>query len=477
MRKLVLITLSFLLTFSFFATYGDSAEHATEHIVKAETKSENPFSDLRTLGEEEIIRLFDNAIVTGFPDGTFRPSNNVTRAEAITMIGRALGLDGEQQPTQFPDVSQDHFASGYIAAGVKEGIITGFEDGTFKPSQPVTRMQMALFLTRAFELSGTSQVTFFDVTPYTDGYEEIMKLAEARITAGYPDNTYRPRNATSRLEFSLFLARTLFEEYRLPEQQFTDRKEISITRAVVVDAPGGLNVRTEPNASSQILGRLANGTMVEYSEAVGGWAKITYNDREAFVSMTFLRVPPVSSSGIQGRTIVIDPGHGGRDPGAVAFGVREKDVVLATGLILEKKLKDAGVNVIMTRSTDVFIELADRVAIAQNASADAFISLHVNAAGSNAAHGTETYWNRTNSSEESKELAEKIQKHLIQKLKTRDRGVKEANFHVIRNTQMPSVLVELGFVTNEAEAKRLATQKFHEDAAEAIFQGIVEFYR
>src|SRR5690606_8345479 len=130
--------------------------------------------------------------------------------------------------------------------------------------------------------------------------------------------------------------------------------------------------------------------------------------------------------------------------------------------------------VVMTRHDDTFLELSERVAVAHRHNADVFISIHSNAA-TPTANGTETLWNSTHASSDSKKLAEEIQKELIKKLKTRDRGAKEGNFHVIRNTRMPSVLVEVGFVTNAEEAKKLASPSFREDAAEAIFQGIKNF--
>ncbi|MGO4888779.1 N-acetylmuramoyl-L-alanine amidase [Anaerobacillus sp. MEB173] len=176
------------------------------------------------------------------------------------------------------------------------------------------------------------------------------------------------------------------------------------------------------------------------------------------------------------KTIVIDPGHGGKDPGAVAFGLQEKDIVLDVGLRVQKLLKDTDLNVIMTRSTDVFLTLDERVKVGEAAKADAFVSIHTNGAENKAANGTETYWDSKNSSEQSKQLAEKIQKKLLAKLGTNDRGVKQAGFHVIRNSKMPSVLIELGFTTNEAEANRMKTDDFRQKSAEAIVEGIKEFY-
>ncbi|WP_198507864.1 N-acetylmuramoyl-L-alanine amidase [Bacillus sp. FJAT-45037] len=239
-----------------------------------------------------------------------------------------------------------------------------------------------------------------------------------------------------------------------------------------------LNVRSKPTAQSNQTGRLTIGTYVQIYQMVGDWSLIRVGDLLGFVHSSYVKKGiPNEAAALVGRTIAVDPGHGGKDPGAVAFGVREKDVVLSVGLLLEQRLKTAGANVVMTRNNDTFIELPDRSRIANDAGAEIFVSIHANAAGASSAHGTETYWNANHSSAESKELAEKIQKRLIAALNTRDRGAKEGNFSVIRHTRMPSVLVELGFVTNQNEAQRLTQASFQRDAAEAIYLGILDYYR
>ncbi|WP_052343680.1 S-layer homology domain-containing protein [Bacillus massiliigorillae] len=158
---------------------------------------------------EEINYLVNRSIISGYPDGTFKPGKSVTRAEAAIMIGRALGFDGKQTVTSFPDVSSSSVASGYIQAAVNAGIIQGFPDGTYRPSEPVTRGQLAIFLSRGFELTETTTVTFKDVSKTSAAYEYIGRLVAANITLGYEDNTFRPNEAVTRGQFSAFLTRTL----------------------------------------------------------------------------------------------------------------------------------------------------------------------------------------------------------------------------------------------------------------------------
>ncbi|WP_018922040.1 N-acetylmuramoyl-L-alanine amidase [Salsuginibacillus kocurii] len=182
-----------------------------------------------------------------------------------------------------------------------------------------------------------------------------------------------------------------------------------------------------------------------------------------------------TSEGLEDKEIVIDAGHGGRDAGAEAFGLKEKEIALDVSLYAEEMLEERGADVVMTRTEDEYLELAERVEIAEQADADSFVSIHANAFDEEA-HGSETYWHGGNSAEESQELAAEIQERLVDKLQTHNRGIHEGNFHVIRETSMPSALVEVAFVTNPNDAEQLARDSFRELAAEAVVEGIENFY-
>jgi Leucine-rich repeat (LRR) protein len=163
---------------------------------------------------EEIQYLTGNGIITGFPDGSFRPNETVTRAQAAIMIGRALDLDGELRPTIFEDVGSSSKASGFIASATEKGIITGFTDGTFRPGEPVTRGQMAIFLSRAFELKEESQDVFPDVSEQSSSYIHVRRILAEGITTGYPDGTFRPYAVLIRGDFSAFMARALEDRFK-----------------------------------------------------------------------------------------------------------------------------------------------------------------------------------------------------------------------------------------------------------------------
>jgi N-acetylmuramoyl-L-alanine amidase len=170
-------------------------------------------------------------------------------------------------------------------------------------------------------------------------------------------------------------------------------------------------------------------------------------------------------------TVVIDPGHGGFDRGGVpGQRVPEKMVALDTALRLQKFLQRAGLRTVMTRSTDIFIPLSVRSAIA-NAEHDAiFVSIHYNAARRSGAHGIETY----SENNRGAALAARIQREIVTRVSTENRGIRSAEYYVLRNCRLPAVLVECGFLTNPIEAQLALTPSYREQVAEQIAAGIIE---
>lgn len=194
---------------------------------------------------------------------------------------------------------------------------------------------------------------------------------------------------------------------------------------------------------------------------------------------------PVFASGLKGKKIAIDPGHGGNDSGAVGYGgVKEKDSTLRISLKLKKMLEDAGATVIMTRSTDISVaaptasdaaELQARCDVADKANADIFISIHNDSFTDSSANGTSTYYYSGGSSA-SKELADDLRSSIIAQVNTPDRGTKTANFYVIKHTDMPAVLIEAAFISNPAESVLLTSDDGTTKFATGIFNGINKFF-
>jgi len=220
--------------------------------------------------------------------------------------------------------------------------------------------------------------------------------------------------------------------------------------------------------------------------------------------------PSETAGKFQLRTIVIDPGHGGYDPGAVRRGIREKQIVLDIAARLEKLVRSrSNWKVIMTRDSDEFIALRRRTDIANRSPADStlFISIHCNAHRRSSGRGLETYLfnmratdaeaaalaERENANEKmdlayilshcyhvgtepySLEAAQKVQSLLARRLSLRNRGVKRAPFYVLAGTKMPAILVELGFVSNYYDRRKLQSSSFRQKAAEALFDAIKYF--
>ncbi len=173
------------------------------------------------------------------------------------------------------------------------------------------------------------------------------------------------------------------------------------------------------------------------------------------------------------RTVVIDPGHGGRDLGAADSYVYEKHINLDVARRLERGLKEAGFKTVMTRTKDEFIALSERSARANRYRNAIFISIHFNSSYRTAALGIETFY-RSSSSEK---FARFVQTELIKNIGATDRGVKTANFSVLRRTKHPSILVEGGFVSNKEERSAMMDPQYRQVVADSIARGILQFNR
>ena len=156
-----------------------------------------------------ISYLSYNNIIYGKTDGSFEPTVKITRGEAVALLGRALGLNGEPRQTKFKDVGSGFFASGYIQSALESGYISGFPDGTFKPNQAVTRAEMAILMAKMYELPFDESIPnrFTDINPSMMSYESIRALGESGITVGYPDGTFKANQDMTRFSFSVFVAR------------------------------------------------------------------------------------------------------------------------------------------------------------------------------------------------------------------------------------------------------------------------------
>jgi N-acetylmuramoyl-L-alanine amidase len=170
---------------------------------------------------------------------------------------------------------------------------------------------------------------------------------------------------------------------------------------------------------------------------------------------------------------MVDPGHGGKDPGAIGLGgLREVDVILPIAQQVASLLEQQGIQAVMTRTSDYFVDLAPRVTMAERANADLFVSIHANAIGPTRpdVSGLETYYYSN-----GQRLAQTIHNSILQNLDVKDRGVRRARFYVLRKSSMPSVLVEVGFVTGRDDAAKLSNAAYRSQMAQAIARGILQY--
>ncbi len=178
---------------------------------------------------------------------------------------------------------------------------------------------------------------------------------------------------------------------------------------------------------------------------------------------------------MKGPLVVLDAGHGGDDEGAKVRRLQEKGITLLAALYAKKHLEEMGYRVLLTRSKDVYVSLPKRVSIANKTNGAVFVSIHFNSAGNAAAEGVEVFYYRDRDSQrmpQSQKLASYLLHGVIGQTESLSRGVKSGNFYVIRETEMPAVLVEAGFMTNNREWECLRKKSYVDKISKGIALGI-----
>lgn len=255
-------------------------------------------------------------------------------------------------------------------------------------------------------------------------------------------------------------------EYKVREFVYPDRLAIDIQDAVFIPVKQDIQV----DSTSIIFVRAAQFTASPpvTRVVVGLKRKMNYVISQADGRL----IVEISTLVARGHVVAIDPGHGGKDPGAIGpTGLREADVVLDVALQVRDLLAKDGIRVVMTRETDATVELVDRPKIARDRGATIFISIHANANTRAEVNGSETYY----LTPQSLALAQMIQDELGVVLGIPSRGIKTANFLVLRDNGIPSVLVETAFITHPDDEARLRDLAFRQRLAQAVYNGISRF--
>lgn len=243
------------------------------------------------------------------------------------------------------------------------------------------------------------------------------------------------------------------------------------------------NIRSGPGTASPVISTLMAGTALQTYGVSSDWFKVKLPDgRYGWIaswlvssgdSVPLPGTPSPSPSGVlAGKTIVIDAGHGGYDVGTRGRYTYEKSLTLTTAQLVVKKLQNEGANVIYTRNTDTYPSLSARAALSNKSKTDAFISIHYDSGGP-AATGISTFYYTFS---KDSLLASKVHQSVLSAVKLPDRKVSYKNLQVLRDNRYPSILIELGFLSNPLEERLITTADYQDRASSGIVQGLKAYF-
>ncbi|TCN24597.1 SH3 domain-containing protein [Mesobacillus foraminis] len=271
---------------------------------------------------------------------------------------------------------------------------------------------------------------------------------------------------------------------------FFDKKEASaepsqsnVKNQTLTILSDGSNIREDAAVDSPVVQRANKGDRFEIQGLKGDWYQVSLdNGSYGYVAGWIVSVTgtaaqiekPGAGTHIKNKTVVIDPGHGGRDSGTVGFsGTLEKQLTLRTAKLLYDKLKASGTDVYMTRTTDTYVALPSRAALSRSHDADAFISLHYDSILDTSVNGMTSYYYH----EKNKGLSEELHAAVISRTLLNDRGVRFGDYHVLRENSHPSVLLELGYLSNLNEEMVVTSSQYQEAAANGIYEGLARYFK
>ncbi len=378
--------------------------------------------------QKQIDALVTAGIMDGYPDGTFRPDGKISRAEAVALINRARTFAGSTRVTALLTVT-----GGVV--NVRSGPDTSY--GVLKKVYSGDELNASLLSSDNWykvDLDGTAGWI-------TGSYVTAVESADAEGTGGSRSDTA------------------------------TDRGNASGQTDAASGQDGNVSRGGDPGRGT-VTGGDSSGSAIQPGDTV----------TDGSGPGTDSSANP-DQSGAGGRLVVIDAGHGGYDVGATGpSGTREKDITVAIALKLSELLKGAGYNTLMTRSDDTFVSLPDRSLAANGSKADIFVSIHCNSSDYHTGRGTEVYTepDRLNpvykQQENSRYLAGLVQNELIKALGLTDRGIREKDLAVCRETNTPAILIETAFIDVKEEELLLNDPSFQDKTAAAIKLGIDGYF-
>lgn len=258
---------------------------------------------------------------------------------------------------------------------------------------------------------------------------------------------------------------------------WVSRAYISVSPSYVKVLYDGVNIRSMPSLQAKVQATAHRGQQYRIITSIENWYKIEVPGKGSGYIASWLvsAVHQNPKNALYNKTIVIDAGHGGKDSGTIGKnGIMEKMLTLKTAQLLQQRLKEAGANVILTRTTDKYVSLPDRVQIAHRYHADAFISIHYDSSSDSRTRGMTIYYY---DSLADYPLALSFAGPLSSITSVPYRGIRFGDFHVIRETDLPSVLFELGYISNPAEVNIVASNKYQQQITEAITSGLRSYFQ
>lgn len=449
-----------------------------------------------------------------YTDNIFNPNLPIPRQEAAALTANLAGIVPGSGVKAFTDTDGIAvWASNQINALVSAGVMDGYPDGTFRPDGKISRAEAVALINRARIFAGSIKVTaMLTVTgsvvnirsgPDTS-YGVVKKVyggdmmnasllssdnwykVDSDGTAGWITGSYVSAFESAEAEGTGGRGDTATGQGSAPEQDGAASGQNGDTTGKSSTANQS-DATNQSSADSGQDGNVSRGgdpgrVTTTGSNSSGSAIQIGGTGTDGSGSGADSSANP-DQSGASGRLVVIDAGHGGYDDGATGpSGTREKDITLSIALKLSELLKGAGYNTLMTRSDDTFISLPDRSLAANGSKADIFVSIHCNSSEYHTGRGTEVYTepDRLNpvykQQENSRYLAGLVQNELINALGLTDRGIREKDLAVCRETNTPAILIETAFIDVKEEEMLLNDPSFQDKTAAAVKLGIDGYF-
>ncbi|WP_188496363.1 N-acetylmuramoyl-L-alanine amidase [Pullulanibacillus pueri] len=254
-------------------------------------------------------------------------------------------------------------------------------------------------------------------------------------------------------------------------------QNVQSDQKVTVNA-SGVRIRKGPGVNYAIRGFANSGDVFSIVNQQGQWVQVRLNGGgtgwiAGWLVSSSANNQPTGQQSLKGYSIVLDAGHGGFDPGATAYnGLYEKTLTIQMAQAVAEQLREAGATVVMTRSDDSYVTLANRVSVSGSYPADAFVSIHYNASPILSTSGITTYYY----DDSSQGLAQDIQQELAQQTGLPSDGVRFGDYYVLRNNPEKAILMELGFISNPNDLALIQTAQYRSNVANAVTQGLMNYF-